>query len=750
MPLPVPPLDDRRFDDLVADLLARIPAHTPEWTNPRVGDPGRTLIELFAFLGDSLLFRANQVPERQRRVFLNLLGLGRRPARAARGIVALLPAPESRDAIDLQLGARISRPQPFEALQEVSVAPVSGEVYVKRRVDSNSHPELTETIAQLGQLYGGQRLDTYETTPLFADGLAVPEGVDVVGDTVDGALWLALLAPTAGRSEVQSAVNQRSRELLARHAADAPRLINVGVVPARTVADDQRVPPASRISSQWEISVDGGDRTDYQTLDAVADSTEGLKRAGVLRLVPPGANLIGVGPSARGLDARSGVDDEPPRLDDPTRQARLIAWLRLRPAAGVTQLRLAWAGLHAVQIVQGTRRSAMVVAETQGLVGERISLPLTDIDPSTLQLQIAEPGEVYQDWTAVDDLAVLPHSPAAARNARAYELDPQSGEIRLGDGVRGRLPAAGSRIKIAQARSGGGRAGNLGAGTLRELQGQAVGDGAPLTCKLLQPLPTEGGEDAESVEAAEARTPGHLRHHERAITGDDYATLARQTPGVEVGRVELLPRFVPRTRASEVPGVVSVMVLPGHATGEVGSAPNPRPDTPFIEAVHAQLDARRPLATELYVMGCEYVPMSLSVAVGLRDDAPHDATLAAVRAALRRLLWPLAPGGLDGQGWALGRSVADRELEVEAARVPGVASVAGVNVFERVDGQWRALPRSSVGTQLLTLARWQLPELMQLTVVAGNSVPERLDGSDPMRDDDGVTRVAVPVITDLC
>ena len=76
MPLPVPQLDDRRFDDLVAELLARIPAHTPEWTNPRVGDPGRTLIELFAFLGDTLLYRANQVPERQRRVFLNLLGLG--------------------------------------------------------------------------------------------------------------------------------------------------------------------------------------------------------------------------------------------------------------------------------------------------------------------------------------------------------------------------------------------------------------------------------------------------------------------------------------------------------------------------------------------------------------------------------------------------------------------------------------------------------------------------------------------------
>jgi len=87
MPLPLPPLDDRRADDLVAELLARIPAHTPEWTDPRVGDPGRTLIELFAFLGDALLYRANQVPELQRRVFLNLLGIGLKPARMAAFVI---------------------------------------------------------------------------------------------------------------------------------------------------------------------------------------------------------------------------------------------------------------------------------------------------------------------------------------------------------------------------------------------------------------------------------------------------------------------------------------------------------------------------------------------------------------------------------------------------------------------------------------------------------------------------------------
>ena len=89
MAITPPSLDDRRFDDLVEDLIARIPAHTPEWTNPRLGDPGRTLIELFAWLGDALLYRANLVPERQRLVFLRLLGQPLRGARPAGGIVQL-------------------------------------------------------------------------------------------------------------------------------------------------------------------------------------------------------------------------------------------------------------------------------------------------------------------------------------------------------------------------------------------------------------------------------------------------------------------------------------------------------------------------------------------------------------------------------------------------------------------------------------------------------------------------------------
>src|SRR5512134_699929 len=122
MPISPPSLDDRRFDDLVDELLARIPAHTPEWTNPRLGDPGRTLIELFAWLGDSLLYRANLIPERQRLVFLKLLGQQLKPALPATGMVGLAYAQDTELSVSsLARGARIAGPEPFESLSETTV-----------------------------------------------------------------------------------------------------------------------------------------------------------------------------------------------------------------------------------------------------------------------------------------------------------------------------------------------------------------------------------------------------------------------------------------------------------------------------------------------------------------------------------------------------------------------------------------------------------------------------------------------------
>ena len=87
MSLRPPRLDDRRYEELREELVRRIPAHTPEWTDHNPGDPGITLLELFADLGETLLERFNRVPEASRLAFLQLLGLQPRPAQIGRAHV---------------------------------------------------------------------------------------------------------------------------------------------------------------------------------------------------------------------------------------------------------------------------------------------------------------------------------------------------------------------------------------------------------------------------------------------------------------------------------------------------------------------------------------------------------------------------------------------------------------------------------------------------------------------------------------
>ena len=66
MPLLPPIVDGRRYEDIVRETLARAQVHTPEWNNHADADAGVTLVQLFAFMTESLLYRADQIPERNR------------------------------------------------------------------------------------------------------------------------------------------------------------------------------------------------------------------------------------------------------------------------------------------------------------------------------------------------------------------------------------------------------------------------------------------------------------------------------------------------------------------------------------------------------------------------------------------------------------------------------------------------------------------------------------------------------------
>ena len=75
MPLPIPHLDDRTFDDLVAEGRSLIPRYSATWTNFNVSDPGITLMELLAYLVESAIFELDQVPPETIVRFLRLVGV---------------------------------------------------------------------------------------------------------------------------------------------------------------------------------------------------------------------------------------------------------------------------------------------------------------------------------------------------------------------------------------------------------------------------------------------------------------------------------------------------------------------------------------------------------------------------------------------------------------------------------------------------------------------------------------------------
>ncbi|EMS70781.1 hypothetical protein [Ruminiclostridium cellobioparum] len=75
MSLPLQNLDDITFEELVKEAKSLIPVYTSEWTNHNPSDPGITLVELFAWLCEMIIYRIDQIPEKNYLRFLNLLGI---------------------------------------------------------------------------------------------------------------------------------------------------------------------------------------------------------------------------------------------------------------------------------------------------------------------------------------------------------------------------------------------------------------------------------------------------------------------------------------------------------------------------------------------------------------------------------------------------------------------------------------------------------------------------------------------------
>ena len=306
-------------------------------------------------------------------------------------------------------------------------------------------------------------------------------------------------------------------------------------------------------------------------------------------------------------------------------------------------------------------------------------------------------------------------------------LDPEAGEVRFGDGVRGLAPALGRRIRTGGYRWGGGRAGNVAAGAIERIDGAAV--------KVANPLPARGGADAETVGEALERIPGELRRRDRAVTSGDFSELARAVP--EVARAECLPLFHPRRPDDDSAGVVSVVVWPREDRRHLDA---PLPDRALLNAVCAQLDVRRLVTTEVYVIPPTYRQVAVAVGLRVKPGFGVDAVRRWVEVVIRQYLSAVPPFGPAGKGWPLGRRVHGPELEAAALQVEGVEFLEGLDVAERLaDGSWQP------GTVILE--RYEVPELVAITVVDGPPLAPG-DGLEPVAPDR--PPVPVPVIPQVC
>ncbi len=109
MPIPLPNLDDRNFESLMAEALSLIPRYDRTWTHHNATDPGITLLELFAWLSETVMYRSDQITDNHLAVFLKIMG-------ESKGKNEAMAEAVGRTAVSLQARKRAITAADYEQL----------------------------------------------------------------------------------------------------------------------------------------------------------------------------------------------------------------------------------------------------------------------------------------------------------------------------------------------------------------------------------------------------------------------------------------------------------------------------------------------------------------------------------------------------------------------------------------------------------------------------------------------------------
>jgi predicted phage baseplate assembly protein len=614
MPIPLPDLDDRRFADLVDEGRALLPVLAPEWTDHNYSDPGITLLELFAWLAEQDIYRLNRIADRHRIKFLEMVQTLPEPPRPARGFLAFRPTDPNAPA-PIQVRATTEFETSRGGLGFRTLYPLWVDVHA------------------LGAVQAASSAETFrELDPAAGEGFA-PFGDD---PRVGAALYLGFDRPLPPqRTSLYAAMGvtdeaDRTRKELARSGSG-------------------RLHHSARVT--WEYY----DRSGSWRPLRVLDGTRAWTLEGHLWLYGP--------PAGRMEATRVGAILEP------------YHYVRCRFSDGQFDAapRVTSLFCHAVEVEQAravhgaTPRDGVEIGRGNGSPNQRLALPATPAAAYDLRVTSRAPAaQAEQEWTRRGDLA------AASASERSFVFDTPRAELSFGDGRNGRAPEPEhtffASFLVTEAERGTTRAARsltvAQSAANRYLGAEALGG----RLEIDLPAGAQGGAAAETLDLAAERAARGREATWRAVTLEDYETLARSAPGARVARAHAVPNHCPSLECVEAPGTVALVVMPSLPAGK------PRPSAGLLALVRSRLEDRRVLGTRIEVVGPNYLELAVQAKVRALRGCDPERLRRAVADALDLFLDPLR-GGPDAAGWPLGRDVYRAEILQVIDEVAGVDHV---------------------------------------------------------------------------
>ena len=666
MPPTTPIIDPRHFQDLVDEAKRRIPQYCPEWTDHNVSDPGVTLIELFSWMVDVVLYRLNRVPDRDYLKFLELVGARPHPAvLASAELMFWLSAPAQNLKV-IPRGVEIATRQ-TETRESVSF---TTDVDLKLRVPKLRYCVLARRKATPVEDY--TYADVSERLGWANSDITVFQEEPREGDT----FYLGFEENLGGHA---LRVDLRCETLRAPNInQDDPPMV------WEFWNGDEWAP---LLPPEDELTLLRQTEPECNAVGPRLDDTRGLNRDGkVFMVIPRTCTMTELTVDTRALTA---------------------CWIRCRSARRRPQDRFFDRSpiLHGVgSYTIGGQVTAShsfeipseVLGRSDGTPGQSFRplfppvLPrrLEGDFPETLEVQLSDGS--WERWTEVESFG------NSTPTDSHYVIDELTGEVRFGPRLRepngeerqyGRVPPKGMQVRFASYRSGGGAVGNVGRGTLVVPKSTSELSYVKWITNL---RPATGGRDRETIEAYKLRGPKLVRSREVAVTRADFEYLAREaTP--RAARVACIPvnadpkanggsaRFV---RLLLVPAVPSVDErIPRE---QLVLAPEVRRE--LTRKVKAYVEERCPVTTELNVGLADYkwVSVRARLVVPARPDlepvereAIRSRVAEDARRILNRFIQPVT-GGPDGEGWPFGKPLTMGDV------FPLVQGVSGVEYVEEI------------------------------------------------------------------